>query len=294
MSKEPSVGFIGLGAMGAPMAAHVARMGLLRAVANRSRQRTEQFAAEHRVDALKDATELARDCSVIVSCVTADADVLAIARAITQAHRAGVLLIDTSTIASTSAQQAQTLLEDAGCRFVDAPISGGVEGARAATLSVMVGGANDDVARAKPVLECFAARVAHLGPVGAGQNAKAVNQVIVAGIAEAVCEGLALAKALGLDLDKLLPTLRAGAANSWFLERRGATMSRGSFAVGFKQALLLKDLKIVEALAQGVGIKLSVIEQTIADYGELVALGFGDDDISGLIRLKERKEPVSS
>ncbi|HZP66713.1 MAG TPA: NAD-binding protein [Rudaea sp.] len=128
-----------------------------------------------------------------------------------------------------------------------------------------------------------------MGPTGAGQNTKAVNQVLVAGIAQATCEGLALGAALGLDPAALLPTLMGGAANSWFLEKRGATMLRNEFSVGFKLALLHKDLKIVEGLAKAAGTDRSVIEKSLADYAELMAQGHGDEDISALIRLKRRR-----
>ncbi len=282
------VGFIGLGAMGGHMAAHLARAGFLRAVSNRSAAKAEAFVAEHggEVVALADPTELARQCEVVVSCVTADADVLELARRCAAAARPGLLLIDTSTIASTSAKEAAEILRAAGGDFVDAPVSGGVEGARNGKLSVMAGGSEAAMDLAQPVLACFAGRITHMGPVGAGQNTKAVNQVLVAGIAEAVCEGLALGEALGLPADKLLPTLEAGAANAWFLQKRGATMLRDEFSVGFKLALLHKDLNIVRQLATDVGSAHVIIDRALSDYAELMARGHGDDDISGLIRLK--------
>ncbi|MBV8157039.1 MAG: NAD(P)-dependent oxidoreductase, partial [Dyella sp.] len=116
----------------------------------------------------------------------------------------------------------------------------------------------------------------------------AVNQVLVAGIAQGVCEGLALAEALGLDPERLLPTLGAGAAGNWFLEKRGATMLRNEFSVGFKLGLLHKDLGIVRRIAEGAGVNRSVIERSLADYAELMSQGYGDDDISALIRLKRK------
>jgi 3-hydroxyisobutyrate dehydrogenase len=135
-------------------------------------------------------------------------------------------------------------------------------------------------------LQAYGARIGHMGPVGAGQNTKAVNQVLIAGIAQAVTEGLALGEALGLDPATLLPTLGAGAAGNWFLEKRGATMLRNEFSVGFKLALLHKDLRIVHELAAAAGTDRSVIDRSLADYAELMARGHGDDDISALIRLK--------
>lgn len=275
--------------MGEPMARHLHRAGLLAAVANRTGARAQALAEELGVAWAVDAGALATRCDLIVSCVTADPDVLAIASAIREAGRAGLLLVDTSTIASASARDAARILRDGDCAFVDAPVSGGVEGARHGRLSVMVGGADADVLRATPVLEAFAARITHMGPVGAGQDTKAVNQVLVAGIAEAVCEGLALGKAIGLDRDRLLAVLTGGAANSWFLEKRGATMWDGSFSVGFKLSLLLKDLRIVRQLETAAGTGHSVVDQAIDHYTALVDAGHGNDDISGLIRLKQAR-----
>ena len=286
MSTSECVGFIGLGAMGEPMARHLHRAGLLTAVCNRSPGRAHALAEELGVTAVEGPSALANHCDIIVSCVTADRDVLGIAGTLASCGHAGLLLIDTSTIASATARESARLLAGSECAFVDAPVSGGVEGARNGKLSVMVGGSETDVSRARHVLEAFAARVTHMGPLGAGQDTKAVNQVLVAGIAEAVCEGLALAKAIGLDRDRLLAVLTGGAANSWFLEKRGATMWDDSFSVGFKQSLLLKDLEIVRQLSVTAGTARTVVTRALEDYAQLVASGHGDDDISGLIRIK--------
>lgn len=282
------VGLTGLGAMGAHMARHLGARGLLVAVANRTHAKALALAAELGVEAIAEPVELARRCEVIVTCVTADADVLALCAEYARAGHAGLVVVDTSTIASTSARRAAALLRAAGGDFIDAPVSGGVEGAKNGRLSVMAGGDAATLERVRAVLECFAARITLMGDVGAGQDTKAVNQVLVAGIAQAVTEGLALGEALGLDPERLLPTLQAGAANSWFLEKRGATALRGEFSVGFKLALLHKDLKIVQQLAQAAGTDRSVIERSLADYATLMAQGHGDDDISSLIRLKRK------
>ena len=146
----------------------------------------------------------------------------------------------------------------------------------------------------RPVLEAYAARISHMGGTGAGQNTKAVNQVLVAGIAQGVCEGLALGEALGLDPAVLLPTLLSGAAGCWFLDKRGATMLRSEFSGGFKLSLLHKDLNIVSALAKAAGTDCSVIEKSLADYAKLMAQGHGDEEISALIRLKRRAERCGS
>lgn len=281
------VAFVGLGAMGAPMAGHVARAGLLKAVGNRTRTKAEAFAAEHDgVLVLDGVANLPEGVDAVISCVTADADVLALARGLAALGRPGLVMIDHSTISSASAIEASRLMRGAGGDFLDAPVSGGVEGARNGKLSIMVGGQPETLARVQLVLQTYAARITHMGDVGAGQNTKAVNQVLVAGIAQAVCEGLALGEALGLDPARLLPTLGAGAAQNWFMEKRGPTMLANQFGGGFKLSLLHKDLRIVQALAQAAGTDHSIVDKCLADYGRLMADGHGDDEISSLIRLK--------
>ena len=280
------VAFIGLGAMGAPMAGHLKQHGLLHAVANRTHAKAEQLARELGVAAPATLAEVARQSDVIALCVTADADVLATVDAIAPHVRPGTIVIDHSTVDPETAKKAAARLKEVGAHFLDAPVSGGVEGAKNGNLSVMVGGDAAVLERARPVLESYALRVTHLGDVGAGQATKAVNQVLVAGIAQAVCEGLALGEALGLDPERLIPTLGAGAAGNWFLEKRGPTMLKNEFSVGFKLSLLHKDLGIVRGIAEKAGTSRVVIERSLADYAELMKQGHGDDDISGLIRLK--------
>ncbi|MCE5234368.1 MAG: NAD(P)-dependent oxidoreductase [Mizugakiibacter sp.] len=282
-------GFVGLGAMGDPMARLLHARGLLAAVGNRTQARAEALARELGVAAPATTAALAAQCDVIALCVTADADVLATVAALAPQAKPGTVVIDHSTVAPDTAKQAAAMLAAAGAHFLDAPVSGGVEGARNGRLSVMVGGEAAALERARPVLETYALRITHMGPSGAGQATKAINQVLVAGIAQAVCEGLALGEALGLEPERLLPTLGAGAAGNWFLEKRGATMLRDEFAVGFKLGLLHKDLSIVRGIAEGAGIDRSVIEKSLADYAELMARGHGDEDISALIRLKRKR-----
>ena len=279
--------FIGLGAMGTPMAGHLKDRGLLHAVASRTQANADAVAKELGVIA-PSLAETAAQCDVIALCVTADADVLATVDALLPHLKKGAIVVDHSTVAPDTAKQAAAKLATVGAHFLDAPVSGGVEGAKNGKLSVMVGGDADVLERARPVLEAYALRVTHLGDVGAGQATKAVNQVLVAGIAQGVCEGLALAEALGLDPERLLPTLGAGAAGNWFLEKRGATMLRNEFSVGFKLGLLHKDLKIVAQLARNAGTRHDIIDASLHDYGNLMQMGHADEDISALIRLKRR------
>ncbi len=286
MKNSLQTGFVGLGAMGAPMARHLREHDLLAAVSNRSHDKARTLADELGVEAPASLAELAAQCNVIALCVSADADVLQVVNELATRIKPGSVVIDHSTVSSETAKQAHSILKKAGADFIDAPVSGGVEGAKNGKLSIMAGGAAATLEFVRPVLESYGLRISHMGPVGAGQNTKAVNQVLVAGIAQGVCEGLALGEALGLDPEALLPTLMSGAAGCWFLEKRGATMLRNKFSGGFKLSLLHKDLNIVRGLAEAAGTDRSIIDKSLADYAELMAEGRGDEEISALIRVK--------
>lgn len=286
MGERIKAGVIGLGAMGAPMASHLADAGLLSMVWNRTMTRAEVLAQEIGAVAADTPVQLAAACNVILTCVSADQDLLAVIDQLLPGIKPGSVVVDTSTVSPATARQISASLREAGAGFVDAPVSGGVEGAQKGTLSVMAGGDSASISRIMPVLEAISASVTHMGPVGFGQATKAVNQVMIAGIAEAVCEALALAEKLNLPSGRLLSVVGAGAAGSWFLDHRGKSMLESEFDVGFKLSLLLKDLLICQALAQDLDISLPTVEAAIKDYQELVKLGDGDHDISGLIRLK--------
>ena len=287
--SDIQAGFVGLGAMGWPMALHLKQRGLLTGVANRTPGKARDFAGEHGVIAATPA-ELAQQCNVIVLCVSADADVLGCVADIAAHTRAGTVVIDHSTVSPETAKQAHARLRAAGAEFLDAPVSGGVEGAKNGKLSVMAGGDAATLERVRPLLEAYAARIGHMGGVGAGQSTKAVNQVLVAGIAQGVCEGLALGEALGLDAAVLLPTLASGAAGCWFLDKRGATMLRNEFGGGFKAALLHKDLRIVREIATRAGTDHSIVDKALADLAELMRDGHGDEEHSAVIRLKRPRD----
>ena len=286
MNEQIRAGVIGLGAMGAPMAGHLAQAGLLSMVWNRTNATAEAVAKEYGVLVAEGPEQLAASCNVILSCVSADRDLLDVVEQLLPGVQPGSVLVDTSTVSPATARQVSLMLKEVGAGFVDAPVSGGVEGAKKATLSVMAGGESANISRIMPILEAISSTVTHMGAVGCGQATKAVNQVMIAGIAEAVCEALALAEKLNLPSERLLSIVRAGAAGSWFLEHRGKTMLENSFDVGFKLSLLLKDLLICQDLAQELDISMPTVESAIKDYRDLVELGDGDHDISGLIRLK--------
>jgi 3-hydroxyisobutyrate dehydrogenase len=286
MNDPVRVGVIGLGAMGAPMARNLAKSGLLSMVWNRTSSKADALAMELGALAAPGPEQLAAACNVVLTCVSADQDLLDVVSQLLPGLTPETVLIDTSTVSPETARQVATMLNEVGAGFVDAPVSGGVEGAKKGTLSVMAGGDSANISRIMPVLEAISATVTHMGPVGSGQATKAVNQVMIAGIAEAVCEALALGEKLNLPSERLLSIVGAGAASSWFLEHRGKTMLESSFDVGFKLSLLLKDLLICQELARDLDISIPTTKAAIRDYRELVALGDGDNDISGLIRLK--------
>ena len=280
-------GFVGLGAMGTHMARNLQRAGLLAAVWNRSSSKAQALAAELEVDAPATLAELAGACEAIVSCVSADADVLEVARALAPAVRQGALMLDCSTVSAETARQAAGILEARRAEFLDCPVSGGVEGARDGTLAIMVGGKPEAFERAQPVLQALGRTIAHFGPVGSGEAAKATNQIMVAGIVEAIAEAMAFAHAQGLPLDKLIATLGKGAGSSWYFVHRAPNMARGSYPAGFRVRLHQKDLGICHDMAARFGTALPVVERMRAEYAELIARGYGDEDVSATFRLKE-------
>jgi len=280
-------GFVGLGAMGMHMARNLQRAGLLAAVWNRTRGKAEALATQLKVEAPATLPELAAGCEAVVSCVSADADVLEVAHGLLPALRQGALVLDCSTVSAATARQAAELLAPRGADFLDCPVSGGVEGARDGTLAIMVGGTTEGFERAQPILEALGRTIAHFGPVGAGQAAKATNQIMCAGIIEAVAEAMAFARAEGLPLDKLIDTLGKGAGSSWYFVHRAPNMARGSYPAGFRVRLHAKDLGICHDMAARFGVELPVVERMRREYAELEARGYGDEDISATFRLKE-------
>ncbi len=280
------VGFVGLGAMGMHMARNLHKAGLLAALYNRTPAKATALAAELGVAACASLAELGAAVDTVVSCVSADADVLEVATALGTALPKGALLIDCSTIGSDTAQRAAALLAPRGIDFMDCPVSGGVEGARDATLAIMAGGDEAAFGRAQPVLRALGRAVTLFGPVGMGQAAKATNQIMCAGIIEAVSEAMAFAHAQGLPLEQLIETLGKGAGSSWYFVHRAPNMVRGSYPAGFRVRLHAKDLGICHDMAARFGVALPVVERMLREYAELTARGFGDEDISATYRLK--------
>jgi 3-hydroxyisobutyrate dehydrogenase len=249
-----AVGFIGLGAMGRGMARNLHRAGMLRGVWNRTPAPAAELAAELGCLAAANPAVLAAQCDVVVTCVSADGDVLDVVDAMAAALRPGSIVVDCSTVSAGTARIAARHLAGHQAEFLDAPVSGGVEGARDGTLAIMVGGEATAFERAKPVLAAMGRAVTHFGPSGAGQAAKATNQIMCAGIIQAVGEAMAFAKAEGLPLEALIETLGKGAGSSWYFVNRAPNMVRGAYPPGFRVRLHEKDLRICHDMAERHGV----------------------------------------
>jgi 3-hydroxyisobutyrate dehydrogenase len=282
-----SVGFVGLGAMGRGMARNLHEAGLLSSVWNRTRERALEFAAEVPVATPESLQDLAAGSDFVVICVSADQDVLDVVDALIPGLRPGAIVIDCSTVAANTAREAAARLAGVQAEFLDAPVSGGVEGARDGTLAIMVGGSPESFERAQPILGAMGRAITHFGPSGAGQAAKATNQIMCAGIIQAVAEAMAFARAEGLSLESLIDTLGKGAGSSWYFVNRAPNMVRGTYPPGFRVKLHEKDLRICQDMAARHGVQLPVIEMTLIHYRRLIELGHGDEDISTLFRLKD-------
>lgn len=280
------IGFIGLGTMGSPMAANLARAGFALTVWNRSAGPAAALVQLGATEAASPA-DVARRSDIIVTCVTDSPqleDVLFGPGGVAEGVLAGSLLIDCSTISPVKAIEFAERLAALNVSMIDAPVSGGSEGATNATLAIMVGGEASDVARANELFAAVGKTVTHIGPIGAGQWTKAVNQVILAGTYLGVAEGITLALKAGLNVERVVDAIAEGAAGSWVLANRSRQMTDDDYPLGFKIQLHRKDLGIGLALAKEVGAVLPVSALASTFEDELIAQGFGDNDISALAR----------
>lgn len=282
------LGFIGLGAMGWPMAANLAKAGILSVVWNRTAEKAVRFGEEHNVTVAPSIQELAKRCSVIFSIVSKDQDVVEITHAILKIAQQKTIVVDCSTIAANTVVQLAHQCNEAGLFFLDAPVSGGIEGAKQGTLSMMVGGDKTALDAVTPILDIISKQVVWIGESGSGQNCKAVNQIAAAGINQAVTEALSFGVALGLDMKKVISVVSQGAADNWFLRHRGLSILEENFEHGFKLALHEKDLQICKKMIkEKFQTALPVVEMTLLHYQRLIQDGHGDEDISALYRLKK-------
>jgi 3-hydroxyisobutyrate dehydrogenase len=285
------VAVIGLGTMGAPMAGHLLDAGHEVTVHNRTRERELPLAERGAARAATPA-EAAAGADAVLVCVSDTPDLEAVlfgADGVAQGLAAGGIVIDCSTVSPSATAELAERLAAQGIGLVDAPVSGGSEGAQNGTLTIFVGGSPDHVERAQPILQAFGKRITHLGPSGSGQMAKAVNQVMIAGTYATVGEGIALAQAAGLPLEQLMEALSAGAASSWVLANRAQNMVDDSYPLGFKVSLHRKDVAIALDEAGRLGLDLGVSQLVLAEEDDLIGEGHGDEDVSALARIAKRR-----
>lgn len=283
-------GMIGLGAMGKHMAMNLHKAGVLHKIWNRSRKPADIISRETGVEISQSPEELAGQCQLIITCVSNDEVVLDIVNRIATAINTGTVVVDTSTVASATAQKAAKILYKCDAHFLDCPVSGGVEGSRNGTLVMMSGGDEAALKSVETVLATIASNIVYIGPSGSGQACKAVNQIMAAGINQAVTESLAFGAVMGLDMDKVVDVVTIGAAGNWFLDHRGKTMLAGDYTPGFKLNLHHKDLLICQSMLQDAcNANLPIIEMTLLHYKRLMERGLGDKDISALFSLKQEQ-----
>ena len=287
------VAFIGLGVMGYPMAGHLARAGHSVTVFNRTRGRAELWAEEYG-GALADTP--ARACTradFVFTCVGRDEDVRAVTLERDGAFagmRSGAVFVDHTTTSAELARELNGGASERGLAFLDAPVSGGQAGAENGKLAIMAGGRKEHYDRALPLLECYGARIDLMGPAGAGQLTKMVNQICIAGLVQGLSEGLNFAQRASLDGEQVARLIGAGAAQSWQLDNRHATMLADEFEFGFAVDWMRKDLGYAKQEAHRNGAELPVAELVDRFYAEVQAMGGGRWDTSSLIRRLRKKK----
>ena len=286
MTDPTRVAFLGLGTMGEAMAGNLARAGFAVTGWNRTTGRAAALGRDG-VAMAATAADAVADADIVVICVSDTPDVEAVLfgpDGVVAGARPGTLIIDCSTIAPSGSWDFAARLRERGLAMVDAPVSGGSEGAQKATLTIFVGGDSDDVERARPVLAAMGKTITHVGPIGAGQAVKAVNQVILAGAYLGVAEGIVLAIKAGLDVEQVVGALGGGAAQSWVLANRSGRMLDNDYPLGFKVALHRKDLGIALDLAGQLGAVLPLTALVAQLETGLIAGGHADEDMSVIAR----------
>jgi 3-hydroxyisobutyrate dehydrogenase len=284
------VAFIGLGVMGYPMAGHLAKAGHDVTVYNRTASKARAWCAQYGGQSAAVPGEAADGAEIVFSCVGNDndvRDVLLGSDGVLESAASGSLIVDHTTASATIAREIAALATNRSVGFLDAPVSGGQAGAETGQLTVMVGGAPGDFERAAPVINSYAKAVTRIGPVGAGQLAKMVNQICIAGIVQGLAEGLHFAGKAGLDPAVVIESICKGAAQSWQMENRWQTMVRGEFEFGFAVDWMRKDLAIALQEAAGNGARLEMTQLVDRFYEEVQAMGGQRWDTSSLLaRLK--------
>ncbi len=281
------IAFIGTGVMGGPIAGHLAKAGHSLIVYNRTREKAERWAATYGGSVADSPQDAAANADVVISCAGNDDDLASITLGRDGAFRAmkkGALYIDHATVSARIARQLSVEADSLGLLFVDAPVTGGEAGAVNGTLSIMCGGKPKAIEAARPIMEAYSSRITHIGGPGAGQTAKMVNQIAIAGVIQSLAEALRFAQAADLDTDKVFEAISGGAASSWQMTNRWATMARDEFDFGFAVDWMRKDLSLAidEARANGATLPLAaMVEQYYADVQKM---GGSRQDTSALVR----------
>ncbi|KZR74561.1 NAD(P)-dependent oxidoreductase [Prochlorococcus marinus] len=295
LSSTSSLAFVGLGALGLPMAANLLAAGYELKVHSRSRAAELNWALKGSRSCSSPA-EAAADSQALMICVSDDEAVEAVlfgSQGAASMLSSGAVVVDFSTIApATSITLAQRLAQQ-GVTYLDAPVTGGTEGARAGTLTVLVGGSAQVLARVQPLLEVIGETIHHFGPVGRGQQVKALNQVLVAGSYAALAEAIALGQQLGLPMQEVIKALQDGAAGSWALKHRSTAMLEDHYPLGFKLALHHKDLGIALETAERVGLQLPITSQVKSMEEHLIEHGHSEEDVSVLRRWFDQQQAES-
>ncbi|HEY6739628.1 MAG TPA: NAD(P)-dependent oxidoreductase [Actinopolymorphaceae bacterium] len=295
-SHESTVGFIGLGIMGTGMAQNLLAAGHQVVVYNRSPEKAKPL-AEQGAQVASSPREVAHASSVVFVCVSDTPDVEQVLfgeHGVAEGLRIGSIVVDCSTVSPEATKVWAKRLDSQGVRFVDAPVSGGSEGAKNGTLSIMVGGSPEDVDRVRPYLEAIGQTITHVGPTGSGQTCKLVNQILVVTAMLGVAEALVFAKAGGLDLEKTLAAVTGGAGGSWMLANRGPQVIARDWRPGFTIDLQQKDLRLVEETARALGVPVLATAQISQLYQILQREGHGGDGNHALVRALERLAGVEA
>ena len=277
------IAFIGLGVMGFPMAGHLAKAGHEVRVFNRSPEKARRWAKEHAGHASETVAEAAAGAEAVMLCVGADNDVRGLVPDLLAAMAPGGTLVDHTTTSAVLAREMADLAASAGMTFLDAPVSGGQAGAEGGRLTIMCGGDEAAFARIEPVLAAYGRAIRRMGGPGAGQLAKMVNQIAIAGVVQGLAEAVHFTQRAGLDPAEVLAAISQGAAQSWQMDNRWATMAQGKFDFGFAVDWMRKDLGLVLDEAARNGARLDLTRQVDAWYAEVQALGGGRWDTSSLL-----------
>jgi len=288
MTEAVPVAFIGLGVMGYPMAGHLQQAGHPTTVFNRTAEVAARWVAEHGGRSAATPRSAAEHAEVVMMCVGADDDVRAVVygdEGVLTSMQPGSVLVDHTTASAELARELHTACAQRDIGFVDGPVSGGQAGADNGVLTVMCGGDPDAFAVAAPVIDAYSRACTLLGPAGSGQLTKMVNQICIAGLLQALSEGLEFGRRAGLDLDLVLETISQGAAGSWQMNNRGHTMVRDEFDFGFAVDWMRKDLGIVLREGERTGAPLAVTALADQWYRAVQERGGGRWDTSSLIAL---------